>query len=492
MSSSLVEAPRPRNGLNRIGAVTGWVCVWAALFAVTLLVYSKRLKLGLMYDDVAMLLYFRRPDFTGWDAFRPLDNGFLRPIFVFGLWAIWKIFEVRTWPYLIYAAALHAMVAVVAGMVFRSITRVSLLAALIMSLSVAVASSAFVTVFYSSNTGDSLLALWTVAVVGCYHQWLHWRKSWGLWMTFVFLFLALGSKEPAVVICGVLILQTWISGSRRRLDWVVCFVATLVCSAFAGLVFYLQRSAAISYTNEGYASMAPMELSQRLLGYLGSTLVPSSYVMPITSAERTVYGFLHGVVYVSAFGGIVFSLIQLLREKADALVRSGAVLFISAVVMLMPILTVSLEPGPHSPLGRYVYTPSVLVIMALGFWALRLYQHRRGLWWGAAVVWGIWLIAQPVVIRKSSCAAPYYKSAGEWKALVGEIGRISPEWPAMQRIAIYSGAGFGSHEINEPYVNALLRVYYPRLLIDFVANRTTPETTFVYVFDGRRLTEITP
>src|SRR5690606_23246771 len=187
-------------------------------------------------------------------------------------------------------------------------------AAFLMSLSVAVASSAFVTVFYSSNTGDSLLALWTVATIGSYHQWLHLRRGWGIWMTFVFLLLALGSKEPGVVICGILVLQTWISGSRRRVDWGVCFVATLICGAFAGLVVYLQRSAAISYTNEGYASLVPAELFQRLLGYLGSTLFPSCYVMPVTSGESPVVRFLHGIVYVGAFCGIVFSLIQLVRK----------------------------------------------------------------------------------------------------------------------------------------------------------------------------------
>src|SRR5690606_5802534 len=105
-----------------------------------------------------------------------------------------------------------------------------------------------------------------------------------------------------------------------------------------------------------------------------------------------------------------------------------------------------------------------LVMMALGCVGVWLFSTRQGVWRLAAAVWGVWLVMQVIIIRKSPGTQEYYETSREWRALVEEFGRVSPAWPPMTAISVYSGQEYGSFYLDDNYGTAIMRLYYPRLL----------------------------
>src|SRR5690606_33282409 len=102
------------------------------------------LHLALIYDDVAMLLYFDPSRHFHWyDSFLPLDNGFYRPWFRLVYYFAWKTAGLNPAIYRIMAAAIHAAVALFAGITFNQLFHTRRLTGAFVSLSIALASSAF-------------------------------------------------------------------------------------------------------------------------------------------------------------------------------------------------------------------------------------------------------------------------------------------------------------------------------------------------------------
>lgn len=468
-----------------------WVGVWAGIFGLCALVYSKGFRLGLIYDDVAMLLYFYRPTGFGWyDSFLPMDNGFMRPVYMLSFWAVWELVGPWEMAWRVFAVFVHSTVAVAAGVAFGSMAGVGRWAAVCVALTVALASSAFATVFYSANVADSLMALGMVAAVCCFDRWLVLRDSRWLWGSGAGLLFALMSKEAAVTLCGVFALQAWTAEVRRRVDGVFVGVATLICVAFAGLIWWMQQSVAMSYLNQGYSSLNPAVLVRRLVGYFTSTLFPGVYVLKPWWGDGA---WVRGVSAVLQGGGAVvlmWAAAVMVMRRGPRLLRLAAVLTVGAVLVFLPTLVVNFEAGPHSPVGRYIYSSLVLVVLAGGCVAVWLYGEKPLVWRFGVAMWAGWLLTQPVVVRKSPGTQEYYECARQWQALAGEIRRLSPDWPSMRAISVFTGEPHGSFRLDETYANALVRVYFPGLLVYYASNRVIPETSFSYVFDGRRLSEV--
>lgn len=465
--------------------------LWTVVFGLVLLVYSKALDRALIYDDVAMLLYFDPSrDFHWYDSFRPLDNGFYRPWYVLTYYGAWKIAGLNPLGYRLLAAGIHAAVAVMAGLTFCRLFGVGRLAGIAISLTVALASSAFVTVYYYSNTGDSMLALGMLTTIYCCDRWLSERRARWLAGLFTGLVFAMGCKETGVAVSGIVFLQVWSSTHRDRPAWLTAGAALLLGLTCAVAFYLLQKYNPNSYQSRGYAEDGMINTIRRVINYLAATIFPGSYVMrPFWSLDpettKWIHRSLRGGTLITLAGA--FAIVLIRRSRGDIL--KIAVLVLGAAGMLLPTSLVAMEAGPHSPIGRYLYSSMVLVILAAGGFALWLYQRNKLIWRAAAAIWVCWLIMQVLIIRKSPGTQDYYETSRQWRAIREEIGRLSPGWPPMHGISLYSGPEYGSFYIDSPYATSIMRLYYPKLLLAFVSNEIVPQTARAYTFDGRHFHE---
>jgi hypothetical protein len=472
--------------------VAGCFLLWAILYGLLLLVYSKALRAGLIYDDVAMLLYFNEAsNFQWYNSFRPMDNGFIRPIYMFTYWVTSSIAGLNPLVYRLHSAAIHAAVAVAAGVASCRLLRISWMAGAIVSLSVALASAAFVTVFYYSNTGDSYMALGMLAAVYCCDRWL--KGGAALWLagTFAALAFSIASKETGVAVGGILALQVWASGRRDLHAWTAAAAALAICGGWAVTAMLIQRHNELSYYHKGYSTNGTEAMIKRIFRYLAATLFPGSFVLkPLWNWGQPIATALNNGLWCTALGGTILSAWAVGRKRCSREILVAGVLMLGAAGMLLPTAAVALEAGPHSPIGRYLYASLVLVMMAAGGLGAWLYRTHK-LWWRAGcLVWSVWLVMQVVIIRKSPGTEEYYETAKEWKALAKEMGRLSPKWPALRALTVYTGPEHGSFRLDDAYGTALMRLYYPKLLMVYISNREIPETGCRYIFDGRKLQEI--
>lgn len=476
----------------------GWL-FWPGLFALILsllvLVYSKALHAGLIYDDVASLLYFHPArEFRWYHSFLPLDNGFIRPVYTLCDLAIYKLAGTRPFFYHLHALMVHGAVAVAGGWAFCVLMRARRRAGALVSLSIALAASAFPVMFMQSNTADSMMALGMLIAVGSYSHWLRGDRAAWLAAAVGGVVLAVGSKETGIAVVGVLGVLTWVSAERRRGRWIFVGALLGVCLAYAGLVVVLQRHHTLSYANQGYASAGVVSGAMRGLKYLASTLFPGCFVMKPMWPLGAMGAGVSGLLQVAAGAFILASAVYVMAHRGGSAGRResrlshGAALYLGAAAMLAPTVMVDLEAGPHSPIGRYLYASMTLVMMALGCVALAVgHGLPRALKAGATLLWAVWLATQVAIVRGSPGTAEYYRTAREWTYLVRELKRITPDWPPMQAVTFFTGPEYGSMVLPEPYGLALMRVYLPNLLANYQGNRVPPETTRAYRFDGKHL-----
>lgn len=460
---------------------------WAGLFAVLTAVYYKTLNCTLIYDDVAMVQYFPpyRP-FPWYQCFLPMDGGFCRPIYMAYYAVVWKLFGLDPLPNRLMNLALHTTVAMAAGRYFRQITGTGLWAGLGISLSVALASVGFVSAFYVSNSGDMLLCLGILASLFAWGQWLKSEKWLWVMATLGAVLFSVGSKEAGVAVGGMIILQTWIRGRRDRRAWLISAFMLALCLVAAGLFYQIQAHNPYGYIGKGYAERSLWDAGRRVFRYLAATILPGTFVLKPLWGVRLL-PMINGVIGVLTAAAVLGAAVMVVRRR-EALPALSGVFLLAATGILVPVSIVQLEAGPHSPIGRYAYTPMVLVILALGTFGLWLHGRYRRAWVAGAIVWGVWLPLQVVIIQKSPGTKDYYRTSREWKALRKQIGKYSPEWPPMTALSVFSGPAYGSFFLDEAYGTAILRVYYPRLLMAYCSNRIIPETSRVYTFNGRKLT----
>lgn len=466
------------------------LAVWPVYLVVLLLVYSKALTDPLIFDDVAMLLYFRMPHFGWLDCLMPLGNGFIRPSTILTSRLLWHPFGANPLPYHLAALAIHAATATCAAVACCVLAGVSRLAGFVTGLTVALAAAAFPSAYMLSNSCDSYMAIGALLVVINWTLWLRTGRRRYAALAWAGLLFAIAGKESAVAISGFVVLQTWISGTRRRADWIRAGAFFAACVAYAALVTMIQNTNETSYTNAGWVSKDPVFIGRQMISSLAAVVLPGTYIFEpmwhFGRASAVITWTLRGAAGLL----LAAAALTVILRKAQPLVVQAAVCYLAAAGMLFPTAMLIFPTGPFSPIGRFLYSAIPLVVLAGACLATQAWPRWRVMRAIGVLVWLIWMVFQVIIVRKSPGPDEYYQTAKENGRFIAEIARLSPAWPPMQAVTVYSGPEYGSRVIPESYGRAKFRVYFPDLLANYYENRTIPETTRAYTFDGDELTPV--
>ncbi len=465
-----------------------WLLLFPVFLALTLLIHIKSLRSNLIFDDVAVPLYFTNPNFGWVDCVLPLGNGFIRAIMMLHFKLLYETVNVAPFWYHLSAAGLHAAVAATAGVAFCILVGVSRPVGALVGLSVTFASAAFPVVFMLSNAGDSLIALAALLLISWWAMWLHTGQIKYLWLLALSVLVAFGGKESGVTIGGIIVLQTWIMRPVRPKAWLITSIVFSVCVVYGLVITKIQDSNEASYANAGWVSHDPIEISRRIVGYLTAVFFPGSFIMdPLFPSTKLSTAFVFALRSLSGFC-LLASVWVVVRRRARPVILRAAMFYCAAAGMLLPTSMLNMSAGPFSPTGRFLYSAIPLSMLALGCLVVAWWPARRAMQYLMFSVWFVWLVMQVWVVRKSPGTLAYYETAREWKNFIGEMERLSPEWPPMQAVTVYTGPPHGSRTLDEGYGLAIFRVYFPTLLANYYSNRTIPETTRAYVFDGKKMT----
>ena len=473
------------DGRNLRGrAVLAWVIMLICFFSIGLTIYGKALTAPLTFDDAAISLYFASPDFGWIDCFLPLENGFIRPYTILVFKVIWQAVGMSPLWYHLTEILLHCFVAVSAAFVFHIFTGTRILKAALVGLTVLLSSAAFPVVYMLSNSCDGFMALGILLSIIQWYLWLNTGHRRNLVYLIACLLIAIGGKESAVIVGGIVLLQTWVERPVRKYAWGISMSIFVLCFGYALFVSYLQSSNDQSYASSGWVSYNPVFISSKIPKYLAAVVFPGSFIMEpfwnLGFAGRVFEFVIRGVAAVL----VLVSIGVVVLRCGDRMVQQAGVFYMGAVGVLLPTSILTLPTGPFSPTGRFLYGAIPLVVMAGACLVWRFWPKGLAARTALIAVWVVWLGMQAVIVRSSPGTIEYYETSREWGKFVDEIGRVSAGWPPMQAVTVYTGPEYGGRVIPERYGMALFRLFYPKLLANYYANRLIPETTLVYVFDG--------
>jgi hypothetical protein len=445
--------------------------------------YHRSLHAPLLYDDVAILLYFNPARELPWlGCLLPLDNGFIRPVTMLLSKLCWDLGGTNPLPYHIAAMALHGLNSVAAGLVFLSLFPARRLMAFAVTAAMAASAAAFPCVFLLSNSCDTAMALGLLIAAGCWIQWLKTFRTPWLLLACAGVVICLAGKESGVAVVGVLIMLLAASRAPDPRGWLAAGLLFAFCGAYAVLVVWLQHRAPGSYTKLGKLDLNPLRVADRLTSYTAATLFPQFYIMdPLIRSPRFREVILR-LLQCLVGAGALASIFAVFRSRRFSL--AGA-FFLSAMFTLAPTAILGMPAT-----ARFVYAPLALMLLSLAS-ALAVLPPLPTWRFPATAIAALWLILQMALIAKSPTSKGYYQAAHEWGNFEKEIARVSPKWPPMQYVTVYSGPQYGSQFISTAYGGAIFRTWFPGVLANFYANEIPPQGTLQYRFDGKHLTDIT-
>lgn len=467
--------------------------LWAfvCILPLCLLAYTPYISDQLLYDDIGILFYFRSVRQFSWlDCLLPLDNGFLRPLQMLIIKLIHSIWGLLPHPYHICMIIAHAGVAATLAMVFRACAGVSRWVAVLAGAAFGVSLAAFPTVYMISNLADCLLAIALLLLIHTWRVWLQTGRLRYVWLAAGCVMLAVLSKETGIMAIVPMALLNWVSRKTapRRTLWFVAAVA-IFCAGYGLTAYYFQKTNGLSYVHDGTSLIDWKNGAGNLASMMTSTLMPGGITLKpwLLGGTANVVTIIVGVLMGAA--GIA-ALILMATSRANYRLKLAAAVYLTAIASAWPVVLLDLPhySGQQQPIGRYAYTATALVYVAIGIVVAHIPVSNRLRKWGVVAL-SLWIAGQVIVIRKSPGAREFERNAKEWERFVKETRKVAQGWTPPELVTVYSGEPYGSILLPENYANTLWRLYLPDLLANYYSNRTIPESTRAYIFDGKRLTE---
>jgi hypothetical protein len=160
--------------------------------------------------------------------------------------------------------------------------------------------------------------------------------------------------------------------------------------------------------------------------------------------------------------------------------RTAAAGALSAVLVLLPGSLVQGIAG-RMMYGAALFIAVAAAILVLSFQSIRV---RATLVLALLAV----VLSSNYMLRESKSYRYYLTASAEWRNFVAELGKESKDWQPMAHVSIYSGPKYGGRvAIPENYAFTTLRVYYPDVLADIMANRLDNSLQYIYRFNGTKL-----
>jgi hypothetical protein len=276
--------------------------------------------------------------------------------------------------------------------------------------------------------------------------------------------------------------------SRRQ--WIGHIPIFVICLIHGIIMITLQKRVPASYSNLGLGSISLHQLLERATRFYPATLFPGTFIMDPLWDFHQAHQSLRLLIRVSSILVVVASATALVLRRIPPSLRTAAFCFLSAGMLIWPTLILDQRPYQlqQQPCGRFVYAAIPFMIMGVACVILSL-PRKSLVRYAAITLAGVWIALQIIIIRQSPGPRVLRRTSIQWRNLIREIDRLSPSWPPMHYITFYTGPEYGSILLPTNYGMALMRVYFPNLLANYESNRTTPETTAEYIFDGRHLVE---
>jgi hypothetical protein len=458
---------------------TFWA-LFGLCYVLALVLYAHVLRAFLIWDDVAILPWIAPAGWRGWlNCFTPTDVGFIRPATLLAFKVCYVVAGTAPLLYHLVAVGVHAAAAAMTGLIAARLlparSWMGLLAAVMMTTHF----GAFPCASMLCNSCDSFAGLGIMVAVYWWDRWLMAPAGeetlWPVSMGFV---LALAGKELAVL--TPVVLGLWAVGrgvvSRRSGRAVLWY--GLAAGLVGALVLWLQVTAKISYVNAGDVAGSGDGLLKRFFNLVANTYLPYLSVLQWPVGKVVTSTLLLRVCRRLALVLLVVCAAVVCRRGGRYRVAAACVL--CGAVVLLPVVPIR---GALAP--RYLYCALPFSVLALLAAVAQVPARVRMV----AVVLLVQLWATYVYsVRSSPVPRRYLAATRAWSKFVKSVGEEKAKWKPGSTVSVFTNFAHGGRKyVPTTYGQVLLRVFYPKLLIEYQNNKLLPRTKYIYRFDGHKL-----
>jgi tetratricopeptide (TPR) repeat protein len=237
------------------------------------------------------------------------------------------------------------------------------------------------TVAWVSGATESLLGVMLLGSLLCY--WKHQdsgrpRMSGWLVASLILGFLAVLTKETALVLPGLIICYEWIFHGGQTSRKARCWSAARAAAPYVliSIVFLVMRALALKRlapprTSSGLLSVL-LAWPQVIAFYLGHILVPfrlSVFYHPLAVEHPEMRNFILPLLIVSAMAAALY--------YGSRCSQTFAFLSLWCAIMLVPMLNVTLWSNLESVHDRYLFLPSAAYCLMMAMAMARLWEVHR-------------------------------------------------------------------------------------------------------------------